>query len=152
MEIRGKLTKSQILRFSAEKVKKTRIFHYLAIFGNMSSKAQKSRKLGVFLNLSDFDEIHKKNLRLPSATKFVFIRQRMLQFLVGILKIRNVIESMEWSLHYLNCLIQRRRPSIATTLPLVTTTQTSSWFSRCLCLCRSREILQLYPFHLTTII
>ena len=73
----------------------------------------------------------------------------MLQFLVGTLKIQNVIESMEWSLHYLNCLILRRRPSIATTLPLVTTIQTSSWFSRYLCLCRSREILSIYSFILS---
>ena len=73
----------------------------------------------------------------------------MLQFLVGILKIRNVIGSMEWNLHCLNCLIQRRRLSIATTPPLVTTTQTWSWFSRYLCLCRSSEILTTalsFPF------
>ena len=33
----------------------------------MSSKAQKSRKLGVFMNLSDFDEIHQKKIDEPIA-------------------------------------------------------------------------------------
>ena len=65
----------------------------------------------------------------------------MLPSLVGIRRIQSAIASMVWSLHYLNCLIQRRRHSIATMPPLVTTTQTWSWFSRCPCLYRSREIL-----------
>ena len=64
--------------------------------------------------------------------EFVY-RQRMLQSLVGIRRILSAIESMVWSLRYLNYLIQRRRHSIATTLPLVTITLTWSWFSRCLC-------------------
>ena len=80
-----------------------------------------------------------------------FTRQRMLQSLVGIRRIRNVIGSMGWSLHYLNCPIQRRRLSIATTPPLVTITQTLSWFSRYLCLYRSRE-MQYNFTHLTTMI
>ena len=65
----------------------------------------------------------------------------MLPSLVGIRRIQSAIGSMVWSLHYLNCLIQRRRHSIATMPPLVTITQTWSWFSRCPCLYRSREIL-----------
>ena len=48
-------------------MKKTGIFHYLAIFGNMPSKAQKSQKLGIFTNISDFDEINQKKLDEPIA-------------------------------------------------------------------------------------
>ena len=48
-------------------MKKSDIFQYLAILGNMSSKAQKSQKLGIFMNLSDFDEIHQKKIDEPIA-------------------------------------------------------------------------------------
>ena len=48
-------------------MKKTGIFHYLAIFGNMPSKAQKSQKLGIFTNISDFDEMNQKKLDEPIA-------------------------------------------------------------------------------------
>ena len=60
-------SKLKIERFNPEKVKKTGIFHYLAIFGNMPSKAQKSQKLGIFTNISDFDEINQKKLDEPIA-------------------------------------------------------------------------------------
>ena len=48
-------------------MKKTGIFHYLAILGDISSKAQKSQKLGIFTNLSDFDEFHFKKIDEPIA-------------------------------------------------------------------------------------
>ena len=44
-------------------MKKSDIFQYLAILGNMSSKGQKTQKLGIFMNLSDFDEIHQNKIR-----------------------------------------------------------------------------------------
>ena len=60
-------SKVKIQRFNAEKVKKTGIFHNLAILGNMSSKAQKSRKLREVMNFSDFDEIYQKKSDEPIA-------------------------------------------------------------------------------------